>query len=114
MNHRKNCENKSLCEEKLSSVLPQTPPFFPRQYARCAIVGNSGDLIKLRLGKEIDEYDAVVRNNGAPVEVSILSSCSFVGPPCGNLRGSNFGRTILNMLEGKQHFACLIGGLRRL
>lgn len=64
----KNCENKSLCEEKLSLVLPQTPPFFPRQYARCAIVGNSGDLIKLRLGKEIDEYDAVVRNNGAPVE----------------------------------------------
>eukprot|EP00250_Pteridium_aquilinum_P012968 c21052_g1_i1 orf=447-1775(-) len=64
----KNCENKSLCEEKLSLVLPQAPPFFPRQYGRCAIVGNSGDLIKLRLGKEIDQYDAVVRNNGAPVE----------------------------------------------
>ncbi|KAH7437390.1 hypothetical protein KP509_05G068900 [Ceratopteris richardii] len=64
----KNCENKSLCEEKLSLVLPQTPPFFPRQYGRCAIVGNSGDLIKLKLGKEIDEYDAVVRNNGAPIE----------------------------------------------
>lgn len=29
-------------------------------------------MIKLRLGKEIDEYDAVVRNNGAPVEVSIV------------------------------------------
>lgn len=63
-----NCENKTLCEEKLSLVLPQIPPFFPRQYGRCAIVGNSGDLIKLKLGKEIDHYDAVVRNNGAPVE----------------------------------------------
>ncbi|KAI5084199.1 hypothetical protein GOP47_0000368 [Adiantum capillus-veneris] len=64
----KNCENKSLCEEKLSLVLPRIPPFFPRQYGRCAIVGNSGDLIKMKLGKEIDQYDAVVRNNGAPVE----------------------------------------------
>lgn len=63
-----NCEKKSLCEEKLSLVLPQNPPFFPRQYGKCAIVGNSGDLIKMQLGKEIDEYDAVVRNNGAPVE----------------------------------------------
>ncbi|MCO5591012.1 hypothetical protein L7F22_044988 [Adiantum nelumboides] len=63
-----NCKNKSLCEEKLSLVLPQIPPFLPRQYGGCAIVGNSGDLIKLKLGKEIDQYEAVVRNNGAPVE----------------------------------------------
>lgn len=62
------CENKSLCEEKLSQVLPQTPPFSPRQYGKCAIVGNSGDLLQMHVGEEIDQYDAVVRNNGAPVE----------------------------------------------
>ena len=69
INARNNCENKSLCEEKLSLVLPQDPPFLPREYGRCAIVGNSGDLLKMKLGKEIDGYDAVVRNNGAPVAV---------------------------------------------
>lgn len=63
-----NCKNKSLCEEKLSLVLPQMPPFYPRQYGSCAIVGNSGDLLKMRLGEQIDQYDAVVRNNGAPIE----------------------------------------------
>jgi hypothetical protein len=73
MNARNNCENKSLCEEKLSHVLPQDPPFFPRQYGRCAIVGNSGDLLKMKLGNEIDGYDAVVRNNGAPVAVRFFN-----------------------------------------
>eukprot|EP00249_Psilotum_nudum_P008903 c21585_g1_i2 orf=545-1312(+) len=54
--------------EKLSLVLPQTPPFAPRQFGRCAIVGNSGDLLKTRFGEEIDQHDAVVRSNGAPIK----------------------------------------------
>ncbi|KAA8540637.1 hypothetical protein F0562_024444 [Nyssa sinensis] len=62
------CENKTLCMEKLSLVLPETPPYFPRQFGRCAVIGNSGDLLKTRFGKEIDSYDAVVRENGAPIQ----------------------------------------------
>ncbi|PSR89426.1 Sialyltransferase-like protein [Actinidia chinensis var. chinensis] len=66
--HLNCCENKTLCMEKLSLVLPETPPYFPRQFGRCAVVGNSGDLLKTRFGKEIDGYDIVVRENGAPIQ----------------------------------------------
>ncbi|KAK9108577.1 hypothetical protein Syun_024588 [Stephania yunnanensis] len=62
------CENKTLCLEKLSLVLPERPPFVPRQFGRCAVIGNSGDLLKTKFGKEIDDYDAVVRENGAPIQ----------------------------------------------
>ncbi|GAB4845785.1 Sialyltransferase-like protein 2 [Ancistrocladus abbreviatus] len=63
-----NCKNKSLCMEKLSLVLPDAPPYYPRQFGRCAVIGNSGDLLKTRFGKEIDDYDAVFRENGAPIQ----------------------------------------------
>ncbi|XP_010550752.1 PREDICTED: sialyltransferase-like protein 2 [Tarenaya hassleriana] len=62
------CQNKSLCVEKLSLVLPETPPYFPRQFDRCAVIGNSGDLLKTKFGAEIDTYDAVLRENGAPIQ----------------------------------------------
>ncbi|KAM6594778.1 hypothetical protein CsatA_002481 [Cannabis sativa] len=62
------CENKKLCMEKLSLVLPETPPYIPRQFAQCAVIGNSGDLLKTKFGKEIDTYDAVFRENGAPIQ----------------------------------------------
>ncbi|EXB54916.1 CMP-N-acetylneuraminate-beta-galactosamide-alpha-2, 3-sialyltransferase 2 [Morus notabilis] len=62
------CENKRLCIEKLSLVLPETPPYFPQQFGRCAVIGNSGDLLKTKFGKEIDRYDAVFRENGAPIQ----------------------------------------------
>ncbi|KAI5683103.1 hypothetical protein M9H77_04331 [Catharanthus roseus] len=62
------CENKTLCMEKLSLVLPERPPYFPKQFGRCAVIGNSGDLLKTKFGKEIDNYDAVVRENGAPIQ----------------------------------------------
>ncbi|KAE8720158.1 hypothetical protein F3Y22_tig00109908pilonHSYRG00019 [Hibiscus syriacus] len=63
-----NCKNKTLCMEKLSLVLPETPPYVPRQFGRCAVIGNSGDLLKTRFGEEIDSYDVVIRENGAPIE----------------------------------------------
>ncbi|WOL17605.1 sialyltransferase-like protein 2 [Canna indica] len=63
-----NCRNRTLCMEKLTSVLPETPPFVPRQFGRCAVIGNSGDLLKTNFGEEIDGYDAVVRENGAPIQ----------------------------------------------
>ncbi|KAK4264558.1 hypothetical protein QN277_025717 [Acacia crassicarpa] len=65
LNH---CVNKTLCLEKLSLVLPETPPYFPRQFGRCAVIGNSGDLLKTKFGKEIDGYDVVIRENGAPTQ----------------------------------------------
>lgn len=76
------CQNKSLCMEKLSLVLPEIPPYFPRQFERCAVIGNSGDLLKTKFGKEIDTYDVVIRENGAPIQVNdeffYLNSISFV------------------------------------
>ncbi|XP_008781283.1 sialyltransferase-like protein 4 [Phoenix dactylifera] len=62
------CKNKTLCMEKLSLVLMEIPPFVPRQYSRCAVIGNSGDLLQTNFGEEIDGYDAVFRENGAPIQ----------------------------------------------
>ncbi|KAK8951455.1 hypothetical protein KSP39_PZI003207 [Platanthera zijinensis] len=61
------CYNHSLCEEHLNLILPSKPPFHPRQFRTCAVVGNSGDLLKTEFGQEIDEHDAVFRDNEAPV-----------------------------------------------
>jgi hypothetical protein len=48
-------------------ILPAKPPFHPRQFHKCAVVGNSGDLLKTEFGEEIDSHDAVFRDNEAPV-----------------------------------------------
>ncbi|KAL9668593.1 hypothetical protein QQ045_006130 [Rhodiola kirilowii] len=61
------CYNKTLCEEHLNIILPGRPPFHPRQFHKCAVVGNSGDLLKTEFGEEIDSHDAVIRDNEAPV-----------------------------------------------
>ncbi|KAI3771021.1 hypothetical protein L6452_02173 [Arctium lappa] len=31
-------------------------------------IGNAGDLLKTKFGKEIDSYDVVLRENGAPIQ----------------------------------------------
>ncbi|CAI0548069.1 unnamed protein product [Linum tenue] len=62
------CQNKTLCMEKLKLVLPETPPYLPKEFGSCAVIGNSGDLLKTRFGKEIDGYDVVIRENGAPIQ----------------------------------------------
>ncbi|XP_065014444.1 sialyltransferase-like protein 1 isoform X2 [Musa acuminata AAA Group] len=61
------CYNRSLCEEHLNLILPAKPPFHPRQFKTCAVVGNSGDLLKTEFGEEIDGHVAVFRDNEAPV-----------------------------------------------
>ncbi|KAJ7971777.1 Sialyltransferase-like protein [Quillaja saponaria] len=61
------CYNRTLCEEHLNLILPAKPPFHPRQFRKCAVVGNSGDLLKTEFGEEIDSHDAVIRENEAPV-----------------------------------------------
>ncbi|KAK4493414.1 hypothetical protein RD792_017686 [Penstemon davidsonii] len=60
------CYNRTLCEENLNVLLPAKPPFHPRQFRTCAVVGNSGDLLKTEFGNEIDSHDAVIRDNEAP------------------------------------------------
>lgn len=72
------CYNRSLCEEHLNLLLPSKPPFYPRQFERCAVVGNSGDLLKTEFGTEIDGHDAVFRDNEAPVNLV------FYYPSCFN------------------------------
>lgn len=61
------CYNRTLCEEHLNLILPAKPPFHPRQFQTCAVVGNSGDLLKTEFGAEIDGHDVVIRDNEAPV-----------------------------------------------
>ncbi|CAN6476449.1 unnamed protein product [Victoria cruziana] len=61
------CYNRTHCEVHLELVLPTKPPFYPRQFRTCAVVGNSGDLLKTEFGQEIDAHDAVIRDNEAPV-----------------------------------------------
>lgn len=70
----KKCTNKTLCEENLNVLLPAKPPFHPRQFPTCAVVGNSGDLLKTTFGKEIDSHDAVFRDNEAPVNEVNMST----------------------------------------
>ncbi|KAK4778843.1 hypothetical protein SAY86_006371 [Trapa natans] len=72
------CENKTLCLEKLSLVLPKIPPYYPRQFDRCAVIGNSGDLLKTKFGDEIDGYNVVIRENGAPIQ----NYTDYVGKKC--------------------------------
>jgi len=66
------CYNRTLCEEHLNVILPAKPPFHPRQFHKCAVVGNSGDLLKTEFGEEIDSHDAVFRDNEAPVNEVII------------------------------------------
>lgn len=70
----KKCTNRTICEENLNILLPAKPPFHPRQFRTCAVVGNSGDLLKTEFGEEIDSHDAVFRENEAPVnQVNLLT-----------------------------------------
>uniref|UniRef100_A0A0D9YLD8 Sialyltransferase-like protein 2 n=1 Tax=Oryza glumipatula TaxID=40148 RepID=A0A0D9YLD8_9ORYZ len=72
--HLNKCQNRTLCMEKLSLVLPETPPYVPRQFGRCAVVGNSGDLLKTKFGDEIDSYDVVIRENETKKEALIVKT----------------------------------------
>ena len=72
------CYNRTLCEEHLNVILPAKPPFHPRQFHKCAVVGNSGDLLKTEFGEEIDSHDAVFRDNEAPVNEVICLTFRWV------------------------------------
>lgn len=110
---RNRCEDRRICIEKLSLVLPETPPYVPRQFGRCAVIGNSGDLLKTKFGREIDTYDAVFRENGAPIQVRLMLSFVFASSDalCTSLLGAHISvfllllcRTTLSTWVEKVHF----------
>ncbi|KAK5817674.1 hypothetical protein PVK06_022602 [Gossypium arboreum] len=70
LNIRNNCKNKDLYVENLSLVLRDRPPYVPREFDPCAVAGNSGDHLKTRFEKERDNYEVVIRENGAPQSLS--------------------------------------------
>ncbi|XP_073034773.1 sialyltransferase-like protein 2 isoform X3 [Primulina eburnea] len=67
--------------EKLALVLPDGPPYVPRKFGRCVVIGNYGDILKTKFGKEVDSYDAVLRENGAPIQVQKVRSAFSIGAP---------------------------------
>uniref|UniRef100_A0A8C0U5U8 CMP-N-acetylneuraminate-poly-alpha-2,8-sialyltransferase n=1 Tax=Cyanistes caeruleus TaxID=156563 RepID=A0A8C0U5U8_CYACU len=53
--------------QDLHSLLPEVSPMKNRRFKTCAVVGNSGILLKSGCGKEIDSHDFIIRCNLAPV-----------------------------------------------
>ncbi|XP_057530850.1 sialyltransferase-like protein 1 [Amaranthus tricolor] len=94
----KKCYNKSLCDELLSPILPAIPPFHPRQFERCAVVGNSGDLLLTEFGEEIDSHDAVIRDNEAPVNEKYAKYVGMKRTFRLGVRGT--ARNMINILKG--------------
>ncbi|XP_078540219.1 alpha-2,8-sialyltransferase 8B [Lissotriton helveticus] len=52
----------------LYELLPKISPLKNKHFKTCAIVGNSGILLKSGCGSEIDAHDFIIRCNLAPVE----------------------------------------------
>uniref|UniRef100_W5NAP6 ST8 alpha-N-acetyl-neuraminide alpha-2,8-sialyltransferase 2 n=1 Tax=Lepisosteus oculatus TaxID=7918 RepID=W5NAP6_LEPOC len=61
-------ESTMNVSETLYQLIPKVSPMKKQHYRQCAIVGNSGILLKSRCGAEIDSHDFVIRCNLAPVE----------------------------------------------
>lgn len=94
----KKCYNQTLCDELVSPILPAKPPFHPRQFERCAVVGNSGDLLLTEFGEEIDSHDAVMRDNEAPVNEKYAKYVGMKRTFRLGVRGT--ARNMIKILEG--------------
>ena len=79
-------------------VLPSKPLFHPRQYETCAVVGNSGDLLKNEFGREIDDHDAVIRDNEAPVNEKYAKYVGMKRNFC--LLASGVARNMITVANG--------------
>ncbi|XP_073049718.1 sialyltransferase-like protein 1 isoform X1 [Primulina eburnea] len=103
------CYNKTLCEEHLNVLLPATPPFHPRQFKTCAVVGNSGDLLKTEFGQEIDSHDAVIRDNEAPVNEKYAKFVGLKRDFRLVVRGA--ARNMITILKGSEDEVLIIKSL---
>lgn len=103
------CYNRSLCEEHLNLLLPAKPPFHPRQFKTCAVVGNSGDLLKTEFGAEIDSHDAVIRDNEAPVNQKYAKHVGLKRDFRLVVRGG--ARNMVNILKGSDDEVLIIKSL---
>ncbi|KAM7251750.1 hypothetical protein ACFE04_023633 [Oxalis oulophora] len=100
------CYNRTLCEEHLNVILPDKPPFHPRQFKTCAVVGNSGDLLKTEFGEEIDSHDAVIRDNEAPVNKKYAKHVGLKRDFRLVVRGA--ARNMIKILEGSSDEVLII------
>ncbi|KAI5614250.1 CMP-N-acetylneuraminate-poly-alpha-2,8-sialyltransferase precursor [Silurus asotus] len=69
----------------LHSLLPEVSPLKNKRFKTCAVVGNSGVLLKSGCGKEIDSHDFVIRCNLAPLaefaeDVGVRSDFTTMNP----------------------------------
>ncbi|KAF5889984.1 CMP-N-acetylneuraminate-poly-alpha-2,8-sialyltransferase, partial [Clarias magur] len=69
----------------LHSLLPEVSPLKNKRFKTCAVVGNSGVLLKSGCGKEIDIHDFVIRCNLAPLaefaeDVGLRSDFTTMNP----------------------------------
>ncbi|KAK9967924.1 hypothetical protein ABG768_002286 [Culter alburnus] len=69
----------------LHSLLPEVSPLKNKMFKTCAVVGNSGILLKSGCGKEIDNHDFVIRCNLAPLndfadDVGLRSDFTTMNP----------------------------------
>ncbi|XP_026797859.3 CMP-N-acetylneuraminate-poly-alpha-2,8-sialyltransferase [Pangasianodon hypophthalmus] len=69
----------------LHSLLPEVSPLKNKRFKTCAVVGNSGVLLKSGCGKEIDSHDFVIRCNLAPLaefaeDVGLRSDFTTMNP----------------------------------
>lgn len=51
---------------QLAEVIPEQDEIGSTKFGKCAVVGNSGNLLGKAHGEEIDGHDTVIRFNGAP------------------------------------------------
>lgn len=61
----------------LALVFPDIAPYIPHRYEHCVVIGNSGELLKTKFGKEIENFDVVIQGNGAPTKISMLKIMSL-------------------------------------
>uniref|UniRef100_A0A8C9SQ60 CMP-N-acetylneuraminate-poly-alpha-2,8-sialyltransferase n=1 Tax=Scleropages formosus TaxID=113540 RepID=A0A8C9SQ60_SCLFO len=71
--------------QSLHSLLPDVSPMKNRRFKTCAVVGNSGILLKSGCGKEIDNHNFVIRCNLAPLvefseDVGLQSDFTTMNP----------------------------------
>jgi hypothetical protein len=93
-------------DDESSGMLPFNEEDFAKGFGReletCAVVGNSGSLLKSNLGVDIDSHDAVFRLNNAPAGNSVLlNGAENFDNSNGRLMRDVGGKTTVRVLNKK-------------